>query len=51
MVIRDMQTTECLSVSIEFATYGAIKSLWISENVMKVLTKVTVEIIHEVRET
>jgi hypothetical protein len=33
MVIRDVQTTDCAPVSSEFGAYGAIKSLWISENV------------------
>lgn len=47
MVIRKMQTTDYTSVSSEFATYGAIKSLWINKNLMKV----SVEITHGVRET
>lgn len=51
MVIRKMQTTDYTSVSSEFAAYGAIKSLWINENLTKVLSKVSVEITHEVRET
>lgn len=45
MVIRKMQTTDYTSVSSEFATYRAIKSLWIKETLMKVLSTVSVEII------
>lgn len=51
MVIRKMQTTDYTSVSSEFAAYGVIKSLWINENLTKVLSKVSVEITHEVGET
>lgn len=51
MVIRKMQTTDYTSVNSEFAAYGAIKSLWINENLTKVPSKVSVEITHEVRET
>lgn len=51
MVIRKMQTTDYTSISSLFATYGAIKSLWINENLTKLLSKVSVEIIHGVRET
>lgn len=46
MVIRKMQTTDYTVVSSEFATYGAIKSLWINEDLTKVISKVSVEIIH-----
>lgn len=45
MVIRKMQTTDYTSVSSEFATYRAIKSLWIKETLTKVLSTVSVEII------
>lgn len=51
MVIRKMQTTDYSSVNSEFAICGAIKSLWINENLTKVLSKVSVEITHEVTET
>lgn len=51
MVIRKMQTTDYISISSEFATYGAIKSLQINENLMKVISKVSVEITQEVRES
>lgn len=51
MVIRKMLTTDYTLVSCEFSTYGTIKSLWINENLTKVLSKVSVETIHEVRET
>lgn len=51
MVTRKMQTTDYTSVSSEFATYGEIKSLWINEILTKVISKVSVEITHEVRET
>lgn len=51
MIIRKMQSTDYASVSNEFATHGAIKSLWINDNLTKVLSKVTVETTHEVRKT
>lgn len=50
-IIRKMQSTDYASVSNKFATYGAIKSLWINDNLTKVLSKVTVETTHEVRKT
>ena len=46
MVIRKMQTTDYTSVSSEFATCRAIKSLWIKETLTKVLSAVSVEITH-----
>lgn len=51
MVIRKMQTTDYTSVNSEFAAYGAIKSLWIKETLVKVLSKVSAEITNEIRKT
>lgn len=45
-----MQTADYSSVSSEFSINGAIKSLWIDEKLTKVLSKVSVEIPHEVTE-
>lgn len=45
-----MQTTDYSSLSSEFAINETIKSLWINEKLTKVLSKVSVVIIHEVLE-
>lgn len=51
MVIRKMQTTDYTTVNTEYAAYGAIKSLWIKETLVKVLSKVSTEITNEIRKT
>lgn len=43
-----MQTTD-YTVNSEYAAYGAIKSLWIKGNLVKVLSKVSTEITNEIR--
>lgn len=51
MVIRKMQTTDYTTINTEYAAYGAIKSLWIKETLVKVLSKVSTEITNEIRKT